>query len=306
MNDSIRSSMNTNIRRQLIFGIISFVSNFLNLTFWFLIGNRCFLKLKKNYFTLLLSQEQGWFNTYNTYELATKVQAQLDQIEQGIGVLIGITLFGISQLIAGFVVTFTSSWKTSLVMICLVPFALMLFCLTRNLRKGIIMGRKIWENAGGIAEEMLYNIKKVGTFADFEYELERFYEKVEIVWIIDLMNAFKLGLINGIIVFLLFLDLFLCFIYGRTIIKKDYNAPKERDFSGPDVFVSGLCTLISLSSINIIGPNIKVIQESFAASNRKPQMDYSQSIERPSLSQLQEKLNFVGIIFIILLILIKN
>ena len=107
MNDSIRSSMNTNIRRQLIFGIISFVSNFLNLTFWSLIGNRCSLKLKKNYFTLLLSQEQGWFDTYNTYELATKVQAQLDQIELGIGVRIGINLFGISQLIAGVVVAFT-------------------------------------------------------------------------------------------------------------------------------------------------------------------------------------------------------
>ena len=114
MHDSIRSSMNKNIRRQLTFGIISFVCNILSLTFWSLIGNRCSLKLKKNYFTLLLSQEQGWFDTYNTYELATKVQAQLDQIEQGIVVRIGINLFGISQLIAGVVVAFTSSWKTSL------------------------------------------------------------------------------------------------------------------------------------------------------------------------------------------------
>ena len=140
---------------------------------------------------------------------------------------------------------------------------------------------------------MLYNIKTVASFANFELALQRFYEKVEIVWMIDLMNAFKLGLINRIIVFLLFLDLFLCFIYGRTLIKKDYNAPKGRDFSGPDVFASGLCTLIGLSSINIIGPNIKVIQESCTAAsdyfnllNRKPQMDYSQSIERPPLSQL--------------------
>jgi ABC-type multidrug transport system fused ATPase/permease subunit len=178
------------------------------------------------------------------------------------------------------------------------------FFLTRNLRKGIIIGRKIWENAGGIAKEMLYNIKTVASFANFEYELQRFYEKVEIVWMIDLMNAFKLGLINGIIVFLLFLDLFLCFIYGRTLIKKDYNAPKGRDLSRPDVFASGLCTLIGLSSINIIGPNIKVIQESCAAAsdyfnllNRKTQMDYSQSIERPPLSQFQGKIEFCGVNF---------
>ena len=305
MNDSIRHSMNKNIKRQLIFGIISFITNFLNLMFWSLIGNRCSLKIKKNYFALLLSQEQGWFDTYNTYELATKVQAQLEQIEQGIGIRIGITIFGISQLIAGFVVSFTRSWKTTLVMICVVPFALILFfVLTNNLRKGIILGRKIWENAGGIAEEMIYNIKTVASFANFEYELERFCEKVEIAWIIDLENAFKLGLINGMIIFLLFLTLFINFIYGRTIVKKDYNAPKGRDFSGPDVYVSGLCTLIGLTSINIIGTNIKAIQESCAASadyfnllNRKPQMDYSQSIERPPLSQIQGKIEFRGVNF---------
>ena len=305
INNSIRASMNKSIKRQIIFGIISFICNFLNLTFWSLIGQRCSLKLKKNYFILLLSQEQGWFDSYNTYELATKVHAQLDQIEHGIGIRIGITLFAICQCITGFLVSFASSWKTSLVMISVSPFALILyFILSHSLKKGIIIGRKTWEKAGGMAEEMLYNIKTVASFANFEYELERFFEKVEIVWMIDLINAFKLGLINGIIVFLFYLDLFLCFIYGRTIIKKDYNAPKGRDFSGADVFASGLCTLIGLTSINIIGPNIKVIQESCTAAsdyfnllNRKTQMDYSQSIERPPLSQFQGKIEFKGVNF---------
>ena len=66
-----------------------------------------------------------------------------------------------------------------------------------------------------------------------------------------------------------------------------------------DVFVSGLCIIIGLITINIIGPNIKIIQESCPGSsdyfnlwNRKPQIDYSQSIERPPLSQLQGKIEF--------------
>ena len=303
--ESINFTMNRNIKRQIIYGIISFVSNFLNLTFWSLIGNRCSLKLKKNYFYLLLSQEQNWFDSYNTYELATKVQAQLDQIERGIGIRIGITLYGISQCITGFAVSFTSSWKTTLVMISVSPIALIFYIiLSKILRKGIIIGRKTWENGGGIAEEILYNIKTVASFANFDYELERFYEKVEKVWKIDLMNTFKLGIINGIIIFTLYLDLFLCVIYGRTIIKIDYNGFKGRDFSGPDVFASGLCTLIGFTSINIIGPNIKVIQESCSAASdyfnlykRKPQMDYSQSIEKPEISQFQGKIEFRGVNF---------
>ena len=66
MNDGIRKSMNKNIKRQLVVGAIAFVSNFLNLTFWSLIGNRCSHKFKKSYFTVILSQEQGWFDSYNT------------------------------------------------------------------------------------------------------------------------------------------------------------------------------------------------------------------------------------------------
>ena len=81
MEQSISKSMNKNIKGQLICGAISFMVHFLNLTFWSLIGHRCAHKLNKNYFKILLSQEQGCFDCYNTYELASKVQAQIDQFE---------------------------------------------------------------------------------------------------------------------------------------------------------------------------------------------------------------------------------
>ena len=127
MHNSIRKNMNENIRRQLICGSIAFVSNFLSLTFWSLIGNRCIHKLKKSYFTLLLSQEQGWFDSFNTYELANKVLAQLEQVEQGIGIKIGITIFAISQCLAGIIASFVSNWKVTLVMICIALFYVILF-----------------------------------------------------------------------------------------------------------------------------------------------------------------------------------
>jgi hypothetical protein len=81
------------------------------------------------------------------------------------------------------------------------------------MRKGIILARKTWETAGGIAEEMLYNIKTVASFANFEYELKRFYEKVEVVWRIDLINTCKLGFSVGFIIFFLNLCIFIAFIY---------------------------------------------------------------------------------------------
>ena len=305
MEQSIRKSMDKNIKRQLVCGAISFVANFISLTFWALIGHRCAHKFNKNYFKILLSQEQGWFDCYNAYELASKVQAQMDQFEQGIGIIIGITLSAISQGITGFIVAFILSWKATLVMICVSPFVITFYIvLTKILRRGIIIGRKTWEKAGGIAEEMIYNIKTVASFANFEYELKRFYEIVDIVWRIELMNTFKLALFNGLVIFLLYLVIFICYIYGRTLVKKDYNSFKGRDVSGPDIFGAGLCAFVGLFYMSIFAPNLKIIQESCSAAsdyfnlyNRKPQMDFSQSIERPPLSQIQGRIEFRGVNF---------
>ena len=304
-NKDIRESMDENIRRQLIVGAIAFVSNFMNLSFWYLIGNRTVHKLKKSYFSILLSQEQGWFDAFNTYELANKVLAQIEQVEYGIGIKVGICLFAISQCLTGFIVAFISYWKVTLIMICIAPFAILIyFIISNTLRKGIIIGRKTWEVAGGIAKELIYNIKTVASFANFEYELRRIYEKIEIVWMIETMNALKLGILNGIVVFLLYLDLFICYSYGRTLIKKDVNYLRGRDVTGADIFSAGLCTLIGISSIPIIGPNFKIIQESCSAASdyfniyhRKPQMDLSQSIQRPPISQIQGKIEFHGVNF---------
>ena len=65
------------------------------------------------------------------------------------------------------------------------------------------------------------------------------------------MNAFKLAFFNGLIIILLYLVIFICYIYGRTLVKKDYNSFKGRDVSGPDFFGAGLCTLIGLFCMNI-------------------------------------------------------
>ena len=206
----VKKSMNSQIKRQLIYGSIIFVCNFLSAFCWSLLGNRCIFNLRKNYFTVILRQEQGWFDKNNAFQFATKVQAQIGQVAGGIGGIIGSILTTLAQCIMGFTFAFMASWKLTLVLLTVSPFILFSTTfLISTLKKGIIMARKIWETAGGIAEEILYNIKTVASFANFEYELQRFYEKVEIVWQIDLINSCKLGFSLGFIIFFLNLTIFM-------------------------------------------------------------------------------------------------
>ena len=76
MKNVVEKAMNKQIKRFLIFGALTFVANFLNVCFWTLVGERCVHHMKRNYFTVILSQEQGWFDAHNAFEFATKVQAQ--------------------------------------------------------------------------------------------------------------------------------------------------------------------------------------------------------------------------------------
>ena len=87
---------------------------------WNLAGLRQIYHLKEKYFLTILKQEQGWFDANNAFEFATKVQAQLEQIELGLGDKFAQILQMVSQMIAGLIIAFTSSWKLTLVILCYV------------------------------------------------------------------------------------------------------------------------------------------------------------------------------------------
>ncbi len=305
MKNIVIRTLNYQIKRQIKFGILTFISFFINIFFWSLVGNRAVYNFKKKYFSLILKQEQGWFDEKNPFLIATTVYSQIEDIEQGIAEKVGVVISLLSQSITGIILAFISSWKLTLVMLSVTPLPLFLSnYLILSMRNGIILSRRTWKRAGGIIEELLYNIKTVASFANFEYELNRFYEKVEIVYRIDLMNAMKLTFLNGLIIFISFCVVFICFIYGRTLVGNEINYIKGRDVNGADIFVAALCMMVGLQVINVIAPNIKGIQESCASSSdyfhlyyRKPLMDYSQSIQRPPPEQIQGNIEFRGVNF---------
>ena len=304
--DRVENAFNTQIRRFFIFGGISFIANFLCIAFWSLVGSRMCHRLKRQYFTTILSQEQGWFDANNAFEFATKVQAQLEQIEFGVGEKLGLVIQMLASCVISFIFAFIISWKIALVMLCVAPFIIIdILFLVNSLRTGIIMGRKTWEKAGGLAEEMLYNIKTVTSFANFEFETRRFNEKVELCYRLDLGTVFRLAICIGLLIFFLNLSFVIAVLYGRTLIGKDYNENKGKDYTAGDVMCSALCTLMGIMGIGLTAPNIKVIQESctacsdyFTLYEREPQMDYSQSIEKPPREQITGRIEMKNIKFI--------
>ena len=295
---SIGDALQEQVKRQLFNGAFSFACYFLSIFFWSLIGNRSIYKLKKNYFTIILRQEQAWFDSNNPLEISTKVNSQLEDIEQGLGDRVGVLLILISQCIAGFVFGYISSWKLSLTMCSVLPVSLVLANIfLGSMTKGLILSRNIWSEAGGIIEEILYNIKTVASFANFDFEIKKFFDKVEEVWKIDLSNACKLGFAMGTVTCILNLCIFIAFMYGRVLINDD-------DMKAGNVISAMFCALIGIGGVISITPNIKMIKDASIAFsgyynlyNRKPKIDLSQSIQKPDLSQISGKIEFKKVSF---------
>ena len=85
--DSIESEVNKTIKNFLIYGAIIFIFNFLSEFLWLYSGLRQMQNLKIKYFTVILNQEQSWFDGNKIFELGTKVQAQIESIQPAFGLL---------------------------------------------------------------------------------------------------------------------------------------------------------------------------------------------------------------------------
>ena len=224
MKLNVKEEMNSNMKNELIFGCIELVGNIMGYGCFGLLSKRCIYNFKKKYFAVILSQEQAWFDSANVYEFATKMQTQIEYIELGLGTGLGNVFMDFFISIASFIFAFFGSWKLSLVLLCFSPLTFIISIIFNRINvEGSCLVLQTWELAGGVAEEILYNINTVASFGNFDYELNRFYEDSKISNEIELMVNCKTKFLQAIFVIINGLIIFVGIVYGRTLIKKDYN-----------------------------------------------------------------------------------
>ena len=302
--DVFQNNIDKMSKKFIYIGIGMFFANFLANFCWTYAGLRMVFHLKENYFSIILKQEQGWFDENNAYEFATKVQAQIEQVDLGVGDKLGTILQCIAQLITGLIIAFITSWKLTLVMLTVSPCIIGAVCyLITALKNSIILGRKTYEKAGGVAEEMLYNIKTVASFANFDFENKRFGQYIDKCHSLDREKAIKLGGSIGVIIFFLNFTFFIAVLYGKKLIVDGMG--KNNRITAGDVMTVIFSTLMAIMSIGGIAPNLKSIQEACTASSdyftlyeRKPAIDTSHSTFKPPRDQVQGKIEFKDITFI--------
>ena len=259
--DKVKPPLDRLILFLFILGACTFVSNFFMLFLWGYSAMRQMYTLKTKYFELILNQEQSFFDEHNTFEFSNKIQSQLEQIENGLGDRFSQIILMCAEIIAGFTIGFITSWKLTLI-IC-TSFISDYFS-----KKLVLKSKDLDDVAGGVAEELLYNIKTVTSFCNFEFELNRYGQ------LIDEMNKYdkKRILIQGIAFGLLFLASFLCIaisiiVASKMIINKERNPTTKKDYNSGDMLTVIGAVLNIIFSISGLGPNFQIIRKSSIASS---------------------------------------
>ena len=296
MEEKVEPLINNQIKDYLIIGAVMFVCNFLMMFLWSYLALRQLHWLKNNYFKIILKQEQGWFDENNAFEFATKVQAQLEQIELGLGDRLGQFIMMLTELIAGFVCAFIASWKLTLILLTCFPFIIVgALIMSLTLKNLIVRSRKTFEMAGGVAEELLYNIKTVTSFANFDFEINRFGKLIDKVEKYDIKKSFISGISVGIIIFGIFVGYTVTLVYARklildnitpqnTILNGIYIDLEEENISIGEIQKVLFNIINAIVAIGQIAPNIQVIKASCSASS-----DYFTLYERKSKIYESEK-----------------
>ena len=159
------------------------------------------------------------------------------------------------------------------------------------------------EKAGGIVEELLYNIKTIVSFANFHYEIKRFDES----FINKGIPSKKLnsGMVQGIINLGIYFGFSITCIYARNIIESDYDhITVHHLFTAGDVVTVLVALRKAIISMVDILPNILSKKESCVSSSdyftlyeRIPEIYVSKDNLKPNRDTIKGKIEFKNIKF---------
>ena len=199
----------------------------------------------------------------------------------------------------------------------------------------MVLSRKTYETAGGVAEELLYKIKTVTSFVNFDYEINRFGNLIDEVEKYERKKSFISGIETGSIVFVIFCWYTFSLLYGRTVIfdnpqvtlidilnnmyingfeyndasnsKKsifDNNKYKKQNFGVGEIQKILICIVEAIIAIGEISPNIQLIKgacnassDYFTLNERIPKIKISGKNLTPDRNTIYGRIEFKNIKF---------
>ncbi|KAI9141757.1 ATP-binding cassette transporter protein [Paraphysoderma sedebokerense] len=299
--DAAKEEFDRELLRTIIFfiilAVVSFVVAYLQMGFWQIASESQAKKIRENYFKALLRQEMGWFDAQKRGELTSRISSDVQQIQEGIGDKVGITLQYIVTFITAFVVAFTKGPLLTAILCISWPLLVGSAAITGKLSQAYIQkSQTAYARSGAIAEETLGNIRTVASFTGEPKHQKDFDEALESARVQEYKRGYLTGAGTGTIFLVLFSVYALAFWWGSRLIADNTIDVGQL----VNVLVAYIIGSFSLGNAS---PNFAAFfsakvsgQRVFAIIDRQSEIDsFDESGEKPE--NVSGKIEFVDIDF---------
>jgi len=251
LTDDFMSQMRQYALYYAIIGFSVWVIGYIQVVCWQSSSYRQAQRIRTSLFRAILRQEIGWFDTHEAGELNTRLAADVDKIQDGIGEKLGMFFQFIAQFFAGFIIGFIYGWELTLVILAVSPLLAISGAFMAKLGSTIAAKElKAYAKAGAVAEEVLGSIRTVMAFGGQYKETDRYRNNLFDARNWGVKKGMVVGTSMGAIFFIMFGSYALAFWYGAQLFL-------TKDYSAGDILVVFFGVLIGAFSIGNAAPNIE-------------------------------------------------
>ncbi|KAG9289947.1 hypothetical protein G9A89_010253 [Geosiphon pyriformis] len=233
---------------------VSFFTQFVQVAFFGLSGERLTRRIRILTFATLLKQEMGFFDDEDngTGALTSKLANDASKVEGLSGSLMGSIVSSLSSVVVGLLIGFIRGWKMTLVVSAAAPLLIISGALQMKAIGGYsAQTRKAYEESGRIVQQSVSNIRTIAALAREETFKEMYETSIEAPHKVSIKGAAISSIGFGASQGLQFFVWALAFWYGGELVGNQEYSQKQM----LNVMFAVIFTFMSIGQLSAFAPN---------------------------------------------------
>lgn len=221
--------LNASLRKQATYMSIlasaMIVFSYMQTSFWIMTAERQTRVIRKRLYSSILRQNIGWFDTYKTEELTSRLSEDINKIKEGFNDKFGNCIQNFVTFIAGLAISFYRGWELTLVVLAMMPFLFIIVVVFTKILESMTKNElKSYAVAGAIADEVLSSVRTVFAFDGSQREHARYEKNLEKARMTGVKKGVIIGFISGLLFLIIYGSYAVAFYYGWHLsITGDYD-----------------------------------------------------------------------------------
>lgn len=277
-------------------GVAMFVATYIYSATWVYTGQIITRRIREHYLQAILRQDIAYFDVVGAGEITTRIQTDIQLIQEGISDKIPMSVMFISAFVTGFIVAYVKSWQLALALSSMIPCIIiagaLMNAVTAKLQQAEL---DRVSKAASIAEEALATLRTAKAFGIEDNLVDLYDESNRQATRFGIKRSLFQGVGMGVFFFVIYSGYALAFYFGAKLLASGHIA------SGTVMNVI-LSILIGAFSMAMMAPNMQALSYAFAAGakvfetiDRVPPIDSSDpSGLRPDLCQGKLEFRDIG------------